>query len=457
MAESIVVGPQPGPQQMALASSADICFYGGAAGGGKTYALLLEPLRHILKPRLTSVIFRRTSPQIRNHGGLWDESTEIYPLLGATSKETTLEWTFPSGARMQFAHMQYEEDKRNWQGAQVAYIGFDELTHFTEGQFWYMLSRNRSMCGVRPYMRAGFNPDPDSWVAKLIEWWIDQETGFPIKARAGVLRWFVRVAGEIQWSNTKADLEQRYPKIPPKSLTFIPASVHDNPKMLDKDPGYIANLEALPLVDRARLLEGNWKIRLEGGKLFNRAWFEIVDAVPARGHECRFWDLAATEKKMSGNDPDYTAGVRMRVVDSIYYILDCIAVQAGPTEVDRMLLNITRQDADEAMRSGTQYRVSWEEEGGASGVRETHRLISMLAGFIARGVRPRGDKIVRAKSLAAQAQAGNVKLVRGAWNDTWLRHMHGQPDLPHDDIMDASSGAFNELALRSETRGVEWL
>jgi predicted phage terminase large subunit-like protein len=69
----------------------------------------------------------------------------------------------------------------------------------------------------------------------------------------------------------------------------------------------------------------------------------------------------------------------------------------------------------------------------------------MLVGYDGRGIKPQGDKITRAKALAAQSLAGNVKLLRGSWNDMWLNHMHGQPDLPHDDIMDASSGAFNEL------------
>ena len=83
-------------------------------------------------------------------------------------------------------------------------IGFDELTHFTAHQFFYMVSRNRSTCGVRPYIRATCNPYADSWVADFLAWWIDQETGLPIPERAGVLRYYIRVAEKIEWAGSPA-------------------------------------------------------------------------------------------------------------------------------------------------------------------------------------------------------------------------------------------------------------
>jgi predicted phage terminase large subunit-like protein len=434
--------PQPGPQETFLKSEADIVIFGGAAGGGKTWALLMQPLRHIGNSQFGGVIFRRTSPQIRNQGGLWDESTQIYPLLNAEPRQTVLEWRFQSGAKLKFAHLQYDLDVHDWQGAQVPFIGFDQLEHFSESQFWYMLSRNRSTCGVHPYVRATVNPDADSWVAKLIAWWIDQDTGLPVEERSGVVRWFIRVNNEIKWADTREELEKDDQE--PKSLTFIPAKLTDNQKLMEKDPGYLANLKALSLVDRERLLAGNWKIVATAGKIFNRAWFEIVDAVPAGGSEVRFTDLAASEKKMAptgkikNKDPDYTASCKMRKVDGVYYILDATAEQMGPTAADKSMQNLASQD-------GIACKQRWEEEGGASGKRDSAHITKLLAGYDCKGVKPDGDKIVRAKPLAAQAEAGNVKLLRGDWNERWLNHMHGQPELPHDDEMDAASGAFNEL------------
>lgn len=260
-----VVRPQAGPQSQFLASAADIAIYGGAAGGGKTWGLLMEPLRHIDNPNFGAVFFRRNTVQVRNEGGLWDESEKLYPLLGATPREHVLDWSFPSKASVAFAHLEHDKNVLDWQGSQIPLICFDELTHFSPRQFWYMVSRNRSMCGVRPYIRATCNPDADSWVSGFIAWWINQDTGFPIPERAGRLRWFIRVNDELIWADSPEGLAEYQDvngaPIPPKSLTFIPAKLTDNAALMGADPGYLASLMALPTVERERLLGGNWKIR----------------------------------------------------------------------------------------------------------------------------------------------------------------------------------------------------
>jgi hypothetical protein len=92
-----------------------------------------------------AVFFRRTYPQITAQGGMWDESRKIYPLVGARATEDDLTWTFPGGAKLKFAHLQFEKNVDDWQGSQIPLIGFDELTHFTMRQFFYLLSRNRSL------------------------------------------------------------------------------------------------------------------------------------------------------------------------------------------------------------------------------------------------------------------------------------------------------------------------
>ena len=132
-----------------------------------------------------------------------------------------------------------------------------------------MLSRNRSTCGVRPYVRATTNPDADSWVAQLIAWWIDPDSGYPIPERSGVVRWFARVADVVQWGESPQALQREHGVAPEdcKSLTFIAASVFDNQVLLKSDPGYLANLKAMALVERERLLGGNWKIRPAGAVL----------------------------------------------------------------------------------------------------------------------------------------------------------------------------------------------
>ena len=154
MGKIIRIGPQKGPQERFLATSADICIYGGAAGGGKTFGLLLEPIRHMNNKNYNAVIFRSNYTQVTSPGGLWDSSGKIYSLV----KAPKLHWTFKSGATVNFAHLGSDSDCQNWQGSQIAMIGFDELTHFSKHQFFYMLSRNRTDSGVAPYVRATLMP-----------------------------------------------------------------------------------------------------------------------------------------------------------------------------------------------------------------------------------------------------------------------------------------------------------
>ena len=207
------ISGQTGPQTEFLKTPADICIYGGAAGGGKTVGLILEPLRYVGRvANFTAVYFRRTMPQITNPGGLWDESLKFYPRLGGTPYTGVREWRWPRGSKIKFSHLQFETTVYDWQGSQIALICFDELTHFTAHQFFYMVSRNRSTCGVRPYIRATCNPDADSWVADFLAWWIDQESGQPLPERAGLLRYFIRIADKIVWADQPEDLVRGLPR-----------------------------------------------------------------------------------------------------------------------------------------------------------------------------------------------------------------------------------------------------
>lgn len=458
------IRPQP-TQEQALSSLADILIFGGSAGGGKTWTLLIEALRHNGNPDFGAVIFRRTSPQITNEGGLWDESAKIYPYFRAVPKMNDHSWTFPSGAVVSFAHLQHDKNVYDWQGSQICLIGFDELTHFSQQQFFYMLSRNRSLCGVKPYIRATTNPDADSWVREFIAYWIDKDTGFPIAERAGRLRYFVRINNEIYWDDSPNTLADRFPSVEPefvKSVAFVPSTIYDNKALLTADPSYLANLMALPVVERERLLGGNWNVRLEAGKFFNRAWFDIVNAVPEspdkKPIDVRFWDFAATEKKLSSDDPDFTAGVLIRYLPAIrqFYVLDVVAVQSNPADTDKLFYQTLTLDAERAKRDRTRLRTRWEIEGGASGKRDSHRLTTSLAGYDAKGVRDTRDKFARARAFAIQAEAGNVKVIATGWTENFLNHLHGQPDLPHDDIMDATAGAFNEAVRTQSAQNISY-
>lgn len=269
-----IIKPQDGYQMMALSSPADIVIGGGAAGVGKTYTLLLEPLRHKDVKGFGTVIFRRTSPQIKAEGALWDTSMNIYSnISGAIPRESSNEWTFGETSKLKFSHMEYEKNKFDWQGSQIPFIGFDELPHFTKSMFFYMLTRNRSVCGVKPYVRATCNPDPDSWVAELISWWIDPETGFPISERNGVIRFFIADGDNYIWGDTKDEVIEKsafkFERVKEKtdidlnefikSITFISGDIYENKELLSVDPAYLGNLMSQDEETQAALLHGNWK------------------------------------------------------------------------------------------------------------------------------------------------------------------------------------------------------
>ncbi|HCY40451.1 MAG TPA: hypothetical protein DHV48_03720 [Prolixibacteraceae bacterium] len=303
------IRPQEGFQEDFVSCTADIAIGGGAAGAGKTFSLLLDPLYHVHNSGFGGVVFRRTSPQIRSEGGLWDTSIEIYPHAYAKSLESHLAWKFPSGAQIKFSHLEYEKNILDWQGSQIPFIGFDELTHFSEKMFFYLLSRNRSTCGVKPYVRATCNPDPDSWVAKFIEWWIDQNTGFPIRERAGKLRYFIKDRESMVWGDSKREVIEQVPHIVKtmlaanestnpedlvKSVTFIPGDIYGNKELLSKDPGYLANLMAQDDATRMQLLDGNWKIKIDGNDLilFIKMKDAFTNTFVKPGRKCITADIA---------------------------------------------------------------------------------------------------------------------------------------------------------------------
>lgn len=448
-------------QELFNSSPADIAIMGGAAGGGKTFSLMMEPLRYIKTVLgFGAVIFRRSYPEITNLGGLWDEANIWYGYFGAKPNITRLDFAFdPHGNKIRFSHLQYEQTALEWKGAQVPLIEFDQLETFEESQFFYLLSRNRSTCGVRPYVRATANPEPN-WLADFLDWWIADD-GYADMSRAGKIRWFVRKDDKILWGDTPADVYQKYKldetQHRAKSVTFIPSTIYDNQILMNKDPDYLANLMAQTEIDRARLLGdrirgGNWHIKASAGNVFNKDWFEVVNEVPNGGVTVRYWDFAATEKKYTkkmkkSNDPDYTASVLMRKIGNTYFILDVTAEQLAPKDVDNEFMRVTLEDELRCREQGSLYSCRWELEPGSASIRESRRLTSMLSHVDASSVRKTGDKLTEWKPLSAQSRAGNVKLLEAGWNDTWLYHMHGQPDLAHDDIADASAGAYNELSV----------
>lgn len=434
--------PQSGPQEAFLSTPADIAIYGGAGGGGKTFGVLLEGTRFIQHGKYRALYFRRITDQIRSPGGLWDESVAIFSGLKGKPIESKLTWVFPSGARIKFNHLEHEKNVDNYQGSQIPLIVFDELTHFTRRQFMYMVSRNRSIHGFPCIIRATCNPDPDSFVRQLIDWWIGED-GFPIKERSGVLRWFVVLNDEVIWGDTKEELQQLTPDDTPRSLTFIPAKLEDNKILMKKDPAYRARLMSLDKVERERLLGGNWNVRASAGMYFKKHYFEEVESHPRLIKKVRAWDRAATEWKHGDpGDPDATAGVLMGLgIDKCFYILDAEHERYSSSKVKTMILN-------NAQRDGAEVTVKIFQDPGSAGKGEADDMKKALRGFHVHCETVSKSKETLAKAMSSQAEFGNIKILKSCRKkEALLKELEGFPDMKHDDLVDAATSAFNFLNM----------
>jgi len=431
-------------QELYCGCTADMCFYGGAAGGGKTWASLTEPISYVDVEGFTCVIFRRTMADVKKPGSLWDESHNIYPYLGARPNISDMYWRFPSGVRIQFSGIERESDKYDWQGASLCLQIFEEVTHFTETQFWYMFTRSRSTCGVKPYVRATCNPDSDSWVRKLIDWWIGPD-GYAIDERSGVIRYFTRLNDKIIWSDTREELMDIIPDLKAvdvNSFTFIPSKLRDNPALTKKDPSYEGKLKAQDQVTRKRLLDGNWNIRPSAGMYFQREWMNVIPIFPPDITWCRAWDFAATIKT-DGNDPDQSANILIgKCPVGKYYIAEANAFWGSPHQVRRRLKKTAQDDGYDVM-------IRIPQDPAQAGKAQAQDMITDLDGYSVVAKPVTGDKITRYSGFSSQAEGGNVYVLESTHTsggyDEWYNQQEGFPEIKLKDLVDCTSDGYDLL------------
>ena len=237
--------PNPGPQTKYFECPAFEMLYGGAAGGGKSESLLMDATRQVDKRRYRAVIFRRTFPELQT--SLIDRAYKYFSNGIARPTDGGRVWVFPSGATLRFAHLEHDKDVHKYQSAEFDFVGFDELTSFTEFQYTYMISRVRGVDPtIKRKIRAGSNPGNvgHGWVK---ERFVDEKIPFNIY-------------------HTPEGL----------SRAFIPAKVYDNPILMQNDPEYIKRLMSLPEKERKALLEGDWDVF--EGQFFNE-WRKDIHVI----------------------------------------------------------------------------------------------------------------------------------------------------------------------------------
>ena len=395
---------KPTPKQLAfLLLDIPEALYGGAAGGGKSDALLMAALQYVHVPGYAALLLRKTYADLALPGALMSRAIEWLAPSDAQWKGAGKEWVFPSGATLTFGYLDTENSHFRYQSSEFQFIGFDELTQFRETQYRYLFSRLRRLEGqtVPLRMRAASNPGGvgHEWVRER----------------------FIDVDKEEE------------------SRLFIPATLSDNP-YLDRDT-YLNSLSQLDPITRQQLLHGDWTARQAGG-MFQREWLPLVEELPVQiNKSVRYWDLAATVPR-AGVDPDYTAGVRVDYgADGLYYIVDIKRARGTPADIEALIYQT-------AMLDGGKTHSVIEQEPGASGVNTIYHYVTrVLKDFTVRGQRASGSKVERAGPVSSQTEVGNVRMLRGAWIGPFLDEVEAFPVGSHDDQVDALSGAF--MVLRS--------
>jgi predicted phage terminase large subunit-like protein len=393
-------------QKVFLRTNSIEALFGGAAGGGKSSALLMAALQYVDVPGYSAILFRRTFADLSLPGALMDRfRLWMNDYEDVHWNSNTFIATFPSGARISFGYLNNANDYLRYKGSEFQFIGMDEVTEIRESDYRYLFSRLRRPASgpvsqVPLRMRCASNPAPN---------WVRQR--FIVEGKE---------EGRI----------------------FVPSTLKDNPG-IDAD-SYRQSLSALDPVERKRLEEGDWWSTTLGS-LFDRTSFIIIDQneIPLITSSCRvvrYWDLAATEVSSTNTDPDWTVGTLMMLNEGIAYILDVRKIRARGEKVEQLIAQTAAED-------GHAVSIRMEQEPGSSGkalVDQYARYV--LTGYDFSAMRSTGDKETRARPFAAAVANGNVRIVRSPWLTSFLDEFSSFPEAAvHDDQVDSSVGAYTYL------------
>ncbi len=434
IATSKYVPHKPTPKQALYLRLGHLdALFGGAAGGGKSDALLMAALQYVHVPGYNALIIRRTFSDLAMPGAIMDRAlTWLAPWIAAGEvkwHQGMHRFTFPSGATLTFGFLQNKRDQRKYQGLELQFVGVDETTQFPEAQIRWLFrllrkpNNNTPLARIPLRFRGATNPGDigHEWVFRR---YVDERT---------------RKAGSA----------------------FVPAFLEDNPHI--NQEAYDRSLRALGQTLYLQLRRGRWDVKPQGRR-FKRDWYEILDALPNTPRAMvRFWDLAATgeeEAADAGVEADYTAGVLM-AVDRFYryHIVDVKRARRDPAGVEALIGQTARID-------GKRVQVVIEQEPGAGGKFAARYLVNRtLRGFAAMAIPARGDQGERVMPFQitsrppASEPYGNISLIAGPWMHQFLDEVESYPVGLHDDQVVAAAGAYNYLAgldLEQEGVGAPW-
>lgn len=402
--------PSPKQEFFLLREELEV-FFGGSAGPGKSWSLLMAALQHVDRPGYKALLLRPSLTEFEQQGGLIEVSHDWLDGTEASWNGTRRRWTFPSRATLSFGYLANRSDLSQYKGAGVSFVGFDELTSFPDERLYKSMFRvlrqaKDTLPGVPLRMRSASNP------GDVGHHWVKSRFVDPASREEGAL--------------------------------FVPARMGDNP-YLDVE-AYLRSLAHMHPVDRQRLIDGDWDVAEEGSK-FRRQHFKLVepDEPQPPVKEVRYWDLAATEPSATNPDPDWTVGVRYEVDRAGTFTVRHIVRGRWP---DHDVEEKVRSTAEE---DGHDVSVYVEQDPGQAGkALLNHYKRKVLRGFAchAGSTRVNGRnaaKEVRARPVAAAVGNGLVQVVRGANVREFLDEVCMFPNAAHDDCVDALSGAHTAL------------
>jgi len=384
-------------------------FYGGAAGGGKSVALLMAALQWVEIPGYDALLIRDTYANL-------SKPKSLIPLAHSWLQSTDAKWKdgnhylFPSGATLNFGYLSSPLDHFNYQGPSYNFIGIDEVVQIRKNQADYMFSRLRKPGDIPApsRYRCASNP-PAREQLQRGEWVKDKYVN---------------------------------PHTRKKDVIFISAKLDDN-KHLDKED-YIDSLSNLDIVTRKQLQDGDWEVKAKGN-MFKREWFPIIETAPVKNIKwIRYWDLAHTEynealAKKGEEQPAYTAGALVGMTpDGLFFIKSVIRDQLSPRNVEALV----RQTAD---MDGRSVPIWMEQEPAGGKTVIDHYRRNVLRGFTFKPDKKTKSKASAWGPFATQAEGGNVLLVNGYWNAAFLEEIEVAPNGAFLDQLDAVSGCINKL------------
>lgn len=397
--------------------------FGGGGGGGKTDGALMRLLKWADIPGYAGLALRVNFAQMMKSDAILSRAIEWWagrPMVKYDVQKHMFKFSCPGGgtSEISFGHMDSALSFYDYQGMAAQQVVFDELTHFQLNPYTYLFSRQRKPATgpasqIPLFMGATANPGGvgHRWV---YDRFINPETRRP-------------------------------------HTVWISSTVEDNPSV--DLVSYEESLAELDPVTRAQLRHGSWE-ELAPGDFFDQSNFVLIDDPPPYlDGQVRFWDFASSDetKKKKKHGPDPTASCRMGFVNEpgdpargipaerLYYVLDV-------TEDWWTAGDVPTRVGLQAHQDTVSVPVRWEMEGGSSGAIASEKAIKPeLPGFDADGIRSTGSKVERARPFAARVAKRKVFVLKRQWTKKWLEQHHQFPAVDHDDMVDATDGAYNFL------------